>query len=47
MKYRIIAADNGSVLESQIDKLLKEGWKLQGGVAVKDRKPLFGIGTER
>lgn len=33
MKYRVLSGASASSLEEQVEDLLKEGWKLQGGVS--------------
>jgi len=33
MKYKIVVEETYPELETEVNKLLKEGWKLQGGVS--------------
>jgi len=33
MQYRIIEATSISTLEGKIEKLINDGWKLQGGIS--------------
>lgn len=35
MTYLIVKADGAIPLEEQVNKLLKQGWKLQGGPLVR------------
>lgn len=34
MEYKIITASSESILEEEIMALLKQGWKLQGGISI-------------
>lgn len=34
MEYKIITATSESILEEAIKSLLKQGWKLQGGISI-------------
>ena len=39
MEYRAVSSDYAGALDEKVSKLLKEGFKLQGGVAVAMRAP--------
>ena len=34
MEYKIVTATSESILEEEIRALLKQGWKLQGGISI-------------
>lgn len=36
MKYMIVEALSIDILEIRVSRLLKEGWKLQGGITVSE-----------
>ncbi len=45
MKYRIIVADSPHSLENQVNRLLKEAWRVQGGISVVSI-PASGMPTD-
>ena len=34
MEYKLVVCKNDFTLEKDVNELLKEGWKLQGGVCI-------------
>ena len=41
MEYKLVICKNDFVLEREVNELLKEGWKCQGGVSISLQKGEF------
>lgn len=47
MEYRIVSASHHDELETQINRLLKEGWQLHGGLIVIPYAEGHGVTVQR